>query len=532
MSESKISQSEQVAQPALDSSNVLLAVYAPFGGDTALSLFPEGQSQQLAQHPLYASLLKVAAQGVHVYALVDLAARDTYLIKVEGGKPAGVQVTSAGKQQMASRLCLAHFLASAHRWQPRASIVLTMEGHGAGFLPEIDGEQLAKARSSDQPGAQWVVRRESATLEVDGKPIDPPPQGAPALTYGLTTLPTDAPTVPGVEPPLSTWALGAALKAGQESGVPKLSVIHFNNCFNMSVELLHTVAPYAQYATGYINYNFFTAGVTYPSVFEKLKNQGSATAGELAAWFALANGEFLAAKKNHPTVGCSIELSRMAEIAERVDDLSDALLAALRVPDQTLRGVHIGRIKQAVIDAQQLDTGGNMQLQTPDEMTDLYSLAVTLQQHDFGVFKIHETAKALARALGDGQADEAKRIKRYGADDQPWTLPSARWDFSSDQLAMSIFLPDPLLQGLWDWRSAYYLNVNPTPVQPQIIDFLQTTDWIDFLIEYHRTTPFVGLLPAAIPEFPVFNKDSDKLDYPKPQHPCRPGKKPKALRGS
>ncbi|TXC66662.1 hypothetical protein FSC37_15125 [Piscinibacter aquaticus] len=57
--------------------SVLLAVYAPFGTDETLSTYPEGSSQTLAQHPLYQGLLKVAAQGIHVAALIDRVDDDT-----------------------------------------------------------------------------------------------------------------------------------------------------------------------------------------------------------------------------------------------------------------------------------------------------------------------------------------------------------------------------------------------------------------------------------------------------------------------
>jgi hypothetical protein len=85
-----------------------------------------------------------------------------------------------------------------------------------------------------------------------------------------------------------------------------------------------------------------------------------------------------------------------------------------------------------------------------------------------------------------------------------------KWDFSSPSLAMNIFLPDPVLRGLWDWRSPFYLQVKQDPaaplVQPQVIDFLKTTAWVQFIIEYHKDVPFVGILPAAIPDYPIFNR--------------------------
>jgi hypothetical protein len=115
---------------------------------------------------------------------------------------------------------------------------------------------------------------------------------------------------------------------------------------------------------------------------------------------------------------------------------------------------------------------------------------------------VAQAAAALEEVLGG--------IKRYGDRGTPWMAPTKLWDFSVKDLAMSIFLPDPLRIGRWDWRSPYYLDVNPDPTKPQvqrhIIDFLKVTDWVDFLIEYHKDVPFVGLLPAQLPQFPHFNR--------------------------
>src|SRR5512145_1347153 len=84
---------EKTGTPATTDS-ILFAVYAPFGSDEALSTYPEGSSQTLAQHPLYQGLLKVAAQGIHVAALIDRAQDDTWLVEIEAGKPAEAKVAS------------------------------------------------------------------------------------------------------------------------------------------------------------------------------------------------------------------------------------------------------------------------------------------------------------------------------------------------------------------------------------------------------------------------------------------------------
>lgn len=483
---------------------VTLAVFAPFGTDEVLSGYPDGASRDLAQHPLMRALLKVAESGVTVSAAIDLFDDSTYLVDIPAGHPADLQVTERWKQDMTSPITLAGLLQHAHLQAPEAALVLALEGHGAGFLPDLDRSKLSLASITANGTIQWRVSQGATTPVNDN--------GDPVLPFGSPTLPFGSPTLPVNHMPLSTWGLGDALKQAQDAGVPKLAAIHFNNCFNMSVEVLHTVAPYADFATGYENYNFFTAGAAYPAVFQKLAAAGSATAQQLAQWFADGNKDILAAKGNHPTVGCVVQLGRLQAIVERIDDLADALLAALRTSTPAQRPTIVQKIRAAIRRAQQFDTNADMDLEAPDELTDIDSLATELMATDFAPFKVQQAAAGLRDALKD--------IKRYGAVDAPWTAPGERWDFSAKNLAMNIFLPDPLLLGLWDWRSPYYLDVNPDPtlprVQPHIIDFVKVTDWVDFIVEYHKGQPFKGLLPAAIPEFPVFNA---RYEPPKGRQP-------------
>ena len=501
------------AGPRFQPGDVTLAIYAPFGTDPVLSTFPNGSSTELSQHPLVRGMLKVAEAGVNVVALIDLVDDDTYLVDVPAGKPADMSVVSRWKQQMDSPITLSRFLQYVNDTHRPKSLLLALEGHGAGFLPEIDHSKLTVDNlTRDQ--VTWHVGPDSTSPVL--------PTGGPLLPTGGPLLPTGGPLLPVNHMPLSTWALGDALKQALDAGVPKLAAIHFNNCFNMSVEVLHTVAPHADYATGYENYNFFTAGAAYPAVFQKLAAAGSATAQQLAQWFADGNKDILAAKGNHPTVGCVVQLARLQAIVERIDDLADALLAALRTSTPAQRPTIVQKIRAAIRRAQQFDTNANMDLEAPDELTDIDSLATELMATDFAPFKVQQAAAGLRDALKD--------IKRYGAVDAPWTAPGALWDFSAKNLAMNIFLPDPLLLGLWDWRSPYYLDVNPDPtlprVQPHIIDFVKVTDWVDFIVEYHKGQPFKGLLPAAIPEFPVFNARYEPTKGRQPD-PCGDGDIPK-----
>ncbi|BAL95378.1 clostripain-related cysteine peptidase [Rubrivivax gelatinosus] len=472
---------------------VTLVVFAPFGEDKTLATYPDGNTQDVMQHPLTAALKEVAASGVNVCALVDRVDDETWLIDIPAFRPEALACNSNWKQRMDSPRTLAGLLRHASQHHPATSLVLALEGHGAGFIPEIDRNQLEADAYTEQGRFQWHIGGSQASPVL--------PMGSPVLPMGSPVLPMGSPVLPMGPLPLSTWGLGEALRLARQAGVPRLAAIHFDNCFNMAVEVLHTVAPYAEVATGYMNYNFFTAGAPYPEVFRQLASQGSATPAQLGQWFADANHAVLAAKGNHPTTAGVVMLSRMQHISECVDELADALLQALRSADAGSRTDVVHAIRRAIIVAQQYDSNGSMRLETPDELTDLASLAQALLRQQFATPRVHAAATALRDALTG--------IKRYGDDDSPWTDPTARWNFSSPALAMNIFLPDPLLLGLWDWRSPYYLDVNPDSsrpsVQPQVIEFLKATDWVEFIVEYHREARFAGLLSARRRAFPVFN---------------------------
>lgn len=528
----------------LRNERVVLVVYAPFGTDETLSTYPDGSSTRLSQHPLYRSLLGVAQAGVSVCALIDRVGCDTLLVEIPGGRPSKAQTTPCWKQDMASPRTLAGLLGRAQACHPKSTLVLALEGHGAGYLPEIDRRQLTHRNLT--AGASGSIRWEinpaplvelgdtptdmgspilpmgGPIQPVMGGPIQPvmggpiqPVMGGPIQPVsddgGAPVLPMGGPIPPGVSPllpanhwPLSTWGLAEALRlARDENGASRVAVVHLNNCFNMSTELLHTLMPHAEYATGYPNYNFFTAGTTYPAVFQALRGRPY-SAEDLARGFALGNRDVLQAKRHHPTVGAMIRLARMDTIAKRVDNLAGELVQALTAAGAG-RAALVQLIQQAIARAQPYDTDGSFRLEMPDQMLDLMSLATHLQAPDLALpSAVKGAAHDLHRAL--------VKVKQYGANDRPWLLeppPTVRWDFRARDLAMNILLPDPDRRGLYDWRSIYYLNKTAETdvplVQPHVIDFLKHTRWTDFIIEYHKGAPFKGLLPASIPRFPVFN---------------------------
>jgi len=499
---------------------VVLAVYAPFGTDAVLSQYPNTTQAAVKNQALVRSLQQVAKQGVDVSALIDLYDDDSYLIEIPAGRPAAMQIVSAWKQDMGSPHALAGFLRRTHHRFPCASLILALEGHGAGFIPDIDPARITPSSASrwERGGKTGQVRW---TFSEKRSAFDPEP-GSPALPMFSPELPMFSPELPSVRMPLSTWGIGEALRLARRAGVPAPMVVHFNNCFNMSVEVMHTLAPHAQFATGYCNYNFFTAGASYPKVFERLRKQGSASAHDVARWFAAENAAGLRAKGNHPTVGATVRLSEMKRIGAALDETADALVAALRPANPADRAAVRARIEKAIADALQYDSEGDYTLDVPDQSTDLGSLAVRLQQQ-FPSGPVFDGARKLQAAL--------QGVWQYGDFERPWVDENQIWDFRDQRIGMGALLPDPSLEGRWDWRSPYYLagKVDPTrpPAQKNVIAFLaeraggKRPPWVEFIVEYHRDVPFVGLLRAQAPQFPRFNREF-KPEYPPPTDP--PGK--------
>jgi hypothetical protein len=223
------------------------------------------------------------------------------------------------------------------------------------------------------------------------------------------------------------------------------------------------------------------------------------TPKQLAKEFAGENqNALLTPAKDHPTVGGVIELERMNEIAAAINKLAHALTLALKNSTGSARDQMLVDISDAMVIAQNFDTNGNYSLETPDELTDIMSLAAALRNFAEPTGRVQTHAKHLVELL--------LGVKAYGDSGIPWVDRNTEWNFSLDTLAMNIFCPDPLRKGIWDWRSPYYLQTKAEQckAQPNIIDFLQSFAWVEFIIEYHRDTPFIRLSPVPVLSYPIY----------------------------
>jgi Clostripain family len=476
-------QSPSDALLAAPNNLLTLVAYAPFGTDRTLSEYPDGISQTIATHPWLENLKKVAALGINVCALVDRVEDDSWLITIPARGAASI--TPQFKCDMASPRALARLLRFADQTFPNSTLVLAMEGHGAGYVPDIDRSKLTVESLTNGGKVVW-------TINGDGQVPINSADGQPLLPMGEPMLPMGEPMLPASHYPISTWGIGWALNHYVKSRKPSrsnIAVIHFNNCFNMSVELLHTVSRCAAFATGYANYNFFTAGSAYPAVFSAFQQAPIKNAETLARLFAEENRDALAAlPESHPTVGASVALSRMDAIKAAIDAFAKALIAAL--PQ------HREKIRDAIAKAQQYDTIGDFSLDVPDEMSDVGSLAAAFKATTFSPQVTH-AASDLAQSVAGTFV--------YGVTAKPWVSNQHVWSLNNPALSMNIFLPDPALMGRWDWRSPFYMATTPgqNVAQPNVIEFLRDSPWVAFIKKYHEQTVFQSLRAPRVLEHPT-----------------------------
>ena len=392
----------------------------------------------------------------------------------------------------------------------------------------IATERITPSSTSNGNGGvvDWIIKEDGSF------PVQAGGNGSPLLGVGGSPeLPTDPPEGLPSNLPMSNWGLAHALRLAGKAGVPRPVIIHFNNCFNMSMELLHSIRNLAGFATGYANYNFFTAGEAYPLVFRTLRQAGSATAEQLARWLAAGNHTVLFNKQNHPTVGATIELRRIDKVKLLLDSLANQLSSQIAAIPPASRRAHPNwiRIQNAVLAAQHYDTQAGYELKSPDQLTDLGSFAAQLQQQFQAPHPVNKAAGLLLDAL--------LNVWQYGDRDRPHVDENQMWDFLDRRLGINILLPDPAVEGIWDWRSPYYFagKVDPTKPPPLAnqIEFL--TDgpgnarpaWVRFLELYHdvRPLPVKKLTRLLPPSFPRFERNF------KPKYPptCTPRDKVGAL---
>lgn len=508
--------------------SVVFAVYAPIGTDPALSRHPKSTQPTIETHPLVKALREVAAHGVNVSALIDLYEDFTWLVEIPAGRPLQAAIVSAWKQDMSQPQALAGFLQRVHARFPRSTPVLAIEGHGGAFLPDIDFNRLTPSSTTrnetTNPASElhWTHNGGGATF---GPGSDPSlPVNSPILPVNSPILPVNSPILPAGHLPMSTWAVGEALRLADAAKVPRPALIHFNNCFNASFELLHTIARWTEVAAGYANYDYYTAGAAYPKVFQWLAGRSGVTALDLARKFVEMNGVTVRATPGQPSIGAAVLLDGMKPATAALERLATLLVAELRNGPAADRNAAREAVRKAAIAAQHYDTQPGFALEVPDQFIDVADFAQALMD----VYP-----KASVRSAARTLRDAVTGARVYGDTGAPYMDKAVTWDFSDERLGLNLFFPDPDLRGLWDWRSPYYLSGRVDPAKPpahkHVIRFLadrpggKRPPWVEFIVAFHETTPFQAFLAPLPFFFPL--SGGEKTYQPPPAQPAPPIRK-------
>lgn len=451
---------------------IVFAVYAPFGTDDRLS-------QQA--DPFISNLAATAVPGfVHIVALVDNK-NATRLIEITDGS---LQETCLSKRDMGDPQTLIDFMAYVQAAHPSTRVVLSLEGHGGGYIPDVDPSEIKPTK--------W------STPTSDG---DIPLQATPTAKGLEPPLPMGSPELSGQEL-MSTYDLYEALDHITLSGTNKIDLLVLNNCFNLSVEVLATVAPFAEYAVGYPNYNFFSKGVPYQEVFSG-ETENTPTL-EFAQKFAVTNRAYLHSistpPNEHPTIGGVVTLTQMYTITAYIDVLARELITAVNQGFSENIALAIETSQKYDTTSCQEDMHPEFELGVPDAFTDLHDFAGKLMETFSGI-----SASGVYTAAQD-LYNATRNIQVYSDGGlHPWVHQDLDyfWEFPS-QLSLNIFLPIPNHHDFWDWRTLFYVGApNRHANGLNTIDFVRTNHWREFLVTFYAQDDFAGIMRPCVPPAPL-----------------------------
>ena len=115
------------------------------------------------------------------------------------------------------------------------------------------------------------------------------------------------------------------------------------------------MGPWTDFATGYANYDYYTAGAANPLAFRWLRSQpGSVTAEALARRFAEANPSD-PDEPNQPSIGATVPLRRMKPARQ---PSTGSRISSRRVPAPALAEREQARaaVRAAAVASQHYDT--------------------------------------------------------------------------------------------------------------------------------------------------------------------------------
>lgn len=458
------------------SGNVIVAAYFPADNDLA---------SQIGYVTNRLRLGTLRNPNVKVLLLVDGAGTaDTRLIVIANGALSNtsvvVDVWGTGELDTADPTVLAWFLQYVRENYRATRTIVSLIGHGLALAPEV----------------AWPPTTTAAADHVA-------PHGEiPALPREWTDMPNDVTN----NSYMSTIDVGHALLAATGNGANPFDLVFFDQCFQGNLDALYEVRQSAKVFVASPNYAWLAAA------YDKylLGFTPAATPEEMADM--IINRYQGTLDRRHPNAIFWVRGSDITAIAAQVNNLGDALSAALRDGQNE-------KISASVRQSKYVDTtqcGKRvLQLGPPDELIGLetFSQQLLLQ---FGLNDPYGVATALdgLRTAMSGMS----KISRTGA---PYIAPDEFWDYR-DSLTILTPLPRNSPAGV-AWRASIYRADAPfaatwtlDPTQPvtvtESLAYAREGRWDDFLARwYQNLTPTVGQWCNYIPPEQVIVAEAETL---------------------
>jgi hypothetical protein len=428
--------------------------------------------------------------NVKVYLLVDGAQNgDSRLLEIANGDvtPTDAVMERWGVEELdtSDPAVLAWFLRYARTEFPAERTVAAIIGHGVPLAPEIEWP-------AEVPVAQLT------TAAMDNSPAN----AIPPLPKEHDYTPSDV-TNRGY---MSAVDMGVALMEATDNGANPFDVIFFDQCFQGSLEMLYEVRNSARVYVASPNYAWLVAAYDrYLPRFTPTASPMQMAQGIIAPYEASLN-------PRHPNAIFWVRNDDLLAIAAKVNELADALLAALQAGEQSKIGMAAQQAKY--VDTTQCGRE-NLQLGPPDELVGIESLGARLQEQ-FGVgdpYGIDTILGELQTLLGE--------ISKFSIMGNPYLAPNVTWDFGN-----SLTILAPLQRNVpanVAWRASIYRAETPFTATWSLFPsehvtvtasmaFVREGRWDEFLAEWYlNLSPTVGQWCQYMPSAQVVITDSETL---------------------
>ena len=233
---------------------------------------------------------------------------------------------------------------------------------------------------------------------------------------------------------LTPYDLALALNIGANGGADKIDVLDLIHCFAASIEELYEAAPYAETTVAAPNYAFFDPampGIALTSLELDMTPVGMAN-DIVGSYFSVIPSN------HHPHILIAVDNTKLINVKQNWDGVAAGLLTRFAEdPDQTgaaLLNAYIAASPNGLYDTTYCGAESDNELAPPDALTDMWRLALEIENEFSSYPEISLNAQATADAIYGVNGAIIENVRQFG---EPWWDPTpASWAFTGAGIAL------------------------------------------------------------------------------------------------